>query len=117
LGSGPRSGLGVGYHQMMIEAGSTSQSELKAGEYLEVTSMAGLHSGANAISGDFSLGVSGFLCRDGQRIKPVRGVTVAANFYKLLNQIQCIGDTLHWNWERSSVMPSIRFAELAVSGE
>lgn len=114
---GPRSGLGVGYHQLMIEAGSSADAELKAGEYLEVTSMAGLHSGANAISGDFSLGVSGFLCRDGQRIKPVRGVTVAANFYKLLNQIQCIGDTLHWNWQRSSVMPSIRFAELAVSGE
>lgn len=114
---GARSTLGVGSHQLVIEAGTTAPAELYAGEYLEITSMAGLHSGANAISGDFSLGVSGFLCRDGERIQPVRGVTVAGNFYKMLNKIQCIGDESFWNWQRSSLMPSIRFADLAISGE
>ena len=114
---GARSTLGVGTHQLVIDAGTAGASEVYAGEYLEITSMAGLHSGANAISGDFSLGVSGFLCRDGKRVQPVRGVTVAGNFYKMLNQIQCIGDERFWNWQRSSLMPSIRFAELAISGE
>ena len=114
---GSRSTLGVGLHQLVMGAGTASASELNSGEYLEITSMAGLHSGANAISGDFSLGVSGFLCRDGQRVQPVRGVTVAGNFYKMLNQIQCIGDERYWNWQRSSLMPSVRFADLAISGE
>jgi len=57
------------------------------------------------------------LCRDGQRVQPVRGITVAGNFYKMLNQIQCIGDEQFWNWERSALMPSIRFADIAISGE
>lgn len=114
---GTRSTLGVGMHQLVMGAGEASASEVYASEYLEVTSMAGLHSGANAISGDFSLGVSGFLCRDGKRVQPVRGVTVAGNFYKMLNQIQCIGDERFWNWERTAWMPSIRFADLAISGQ
>ena len=114
---GSRSTLGLGLHQLVMEQGQASAAEIYAGEYLEVTSMAGLHSGANAISGDFSLGVSGFLCRDGERVQPVRGVTVAGNFYKMLNHIQCIGDQCVWNWQRTALMPSIRFASLAVSGE
>jgi len=114
---GTKSTLGVGYHQLMLGLGDTSDAELKAGEYIEITSMAGLHSGANPISGDFSFGASGFLCRDGQRVQPVRGITVAGNFYKMLNKIQCIGDQAHWNWQRSSLMPSVRFADLAISGD
>ncbi|RVU86003.1 TldD/PmbA family protein [Leucothrix sargassi] len=114
---GTKSTLGVGYHQLTIGLGDASDAELKAGEYLEITSMAGLHSGANPISGDFSFGASGFLCRDGVRVQPVRGITVAGNFYKMLNQIQCIGDSAHWDWQRSSLMPSLRFADLAISGD
>lgn len=114
---GARSTLGVGAHQLVIEPGSAESSELYAGEYVEITSMAGLHSGANAISGDFSLGVSGFLCKDGLRMQAVRGITVAGNFYKMLQQIQCIGTQSHWNWQKSSYMPSIRFDGLAISGE
>lgn len=114
---GARSTLGVGAHQLVIEVGDAGSSEFYAGEYVEITSMAGLHSGANAISGDFSLGVSGFLCKDGERIQAVRGITVAGNFYKMLQQIQCIGAQAHWNWQRSSHMPSIRFDGLAISGD
>lgn len=114
---GSRSTLGVGLHQLVMGVGTATASEIYAGKYLEITSMAGLHSGANAISGDFSLGVSGFLCRDGKRVQPVRGVTVAGNFYKMLNQINCIGDERFWNWQRTALMPSIRFADLAISGE
>lgn len=114
---GARTTLGVGAHQIVIEPGDAGSSELYAGEYVEITSMAGLHSGANAISGDFSLGVSGFLCKDGKRVQPVRGITVAGNFYKMLRQIQCIGTESHWNWQKSSNMPAIRFDGLAISGE
>ncbi|PID45739.1 MAG: Zn-dependent protease [Proteobacteria bacterium] len=114
---GVRSPLGVGHHQLFVEQGEAGQAELLAGDYLEVTSMQGLHSGANPISGDFSLGAAGYLCRDGQRIQPVRGITVAGNFYKMLNHIACIGDETYWNWQRSACMPAIRFADLAISGE
>ncbi|TVQ45305.1 MAG: TldD/PmbA family protein [Gammaproteobacteria bacterium] len=112
----PRSALGVAAHQLVIAAGRATQGELTSGEYLELTDLQGVHSGANAISGDFSFGVSGYLCREGTRIAPVRGVTVAGNFYQMLKQIAAIGDTQHWNWQRTALMPTLRFAELAISG-
>ncbi len=113
---GPRSTLGVSAHQWHLPAGETAQVDLTQGSYLELTNLTGLHSGANAISGDFSFGASGFLCRDGERQRPVRGITVAGNFYQMLNRIAAIGDGEHWNWRRSSLMAPIRFADVAVSG-
>lgn len=113
---GPRSTLGVGLHQPEIASGDASDKDLHTGKYLLLTDLTGLHSGANAISGDFSFGASGYLCQDGNRIQPVRGITVAGNFYEMLKKIALIGETQHWNWQRSSLMPSIRFADVAISG-
>lgn len=113
---GPKSTLGVGLHQLEIGAGSASQAELFSGKYLMLTDLTGMHSGANAISGDFSFGASGFLCQEGQRVQPVRGITVAGNFYDMLNKIALIGDKQIWNWERSALMPHLRFTDIAISG-
>ncbi len=113
---GPKSTLGVSMHQMEISKGNDDISHLKQGEYLELTDLTGLHSGANPISGDFSFGASGYLCQDGERIQPVRGITVAGNFYEMLKKITKIGDQQFWNWQRSALMPSIRFADVAISG-
>ena len=113
---GPKSTMGVGLHQLEISAGSASQTDLFSGKYLLLTDLTGMHSGANAISGDFSFGASGFLYEDGQLRQPVRGVTVAANFYDMLNKISLVGDKQFWNWEKSALMPHLRFTDLAISG-
>ena len=113
---GPKSTMGVRLHQLEIAAGRDSQTDLFSGKYLMLTDLTGMHSGANAISGDFSFGASGFLYEDGQLRQPVRGVTVAANFYDMLNKIALIGDKQFWNWEKSALMPHLRFTDLAISG-
>lgn len=113
---GPKSTMGVRLHQLEIAAGRDSQTDLFSGKYLMLTGLTGMHSGANAISGDFSFGASGFLYEDGQLRQPVRGVTVAANFYDMLNKIVLIGDKQFWNWEKSALMPHLRFTDLAISG-
>ena len=113
---GPRSTLGVNLHQVEIAKGSEDLSTLHSGEYLEVTDLSGLHSGANAISGNFSFGASGYLCKDGERTQAVRGITVAGNFYEMLNKISMIGNQQYWDEGRSALMPSIRFSDLAISG-
>lgn len=113
---GPRSTLGVSLHQVEIAKGSEDQTTLRSGEYLEITDLSGLHSGANAISGNFSFGASGYLCRDGERVQAVRGITVAGNFYDMLNKISMIGDVQYWDEGRSALMPGIRFFDVAVSG-
>jgi PmbA protein len=113
---GPKSTLSVNLHQVEIAQGSEDLSTLHSGEYLEVTDLAGLHSGANAISGDFSFGASGYLCKNGERIQAVRGITVAGNFYEMLNNISMIGNQQSWDEGRSALMPSIRFSDVAISG-
>ncbi|WDC84604.1 metallopeptidase TldD-related protein [Caloramator sp. mosi_1] len=55
---------------------------------LIITSLQGLHSGANAVSGDFSLAAEGYLVEDGKITRPVEQITVAGNFYSLLNDIE-----------------------------
>jgi len=113
---GPKSTLGVGLHQLEIAAGNVAQRTLVEGDYLLITDLTGLHSGANSISGEFSFGASGYLCKDGERVQAVRGVTVAGNFYELIQRIEGIGSTRYRNWEKSALMPRIRFSNLAVSG-
>ncbi|MFT5658090.1 MAG: PmbA protein [Gammaproteobacteria bacterium] len=113
---GPKSTLGVSLHQVEMASGDDDSAILHSGEYLQLTDLSGLHSGANAISGNFSFGASGYLCRDGERIHPVRSITVAGNFYELLQKVSMIGDKQFWNSSKSALMPSIRFADVAISG-
>jgi len=113
---GPRSTLGVNLHQVEIAKGSADPAALHSGEYIELTDLTGLHSGANPISGDFSFGASGYLCKDGERIQAIRGITVAGNFYEMLNKISMIGNQQNWDEGRSALMPGIRFSDVAISG-
>lgn len=113
---GPKTSLGVSAHQLQLAPGQGTDSDLTGGDYLLLTDLDGLRSGSNALTGDFSLGASGYLCRNGERIQVVRGITVAANFYELLKRIAVIGDTAHWNWQRSTKMPALRFNDVAISG-
>jgi PmbA protein len=61
-----------------------------------VTSMSGLHSGVNPVSGDFSVGVEGLAIRNGQRAEPLREATVASTIQKLLASISAVGSELEW---------------------
>lgn len=111
-----RSALGVGGTTTVVKAGTSSEKDLQSGEYLEIHSMQGLHSGLNFMSGDFSFGASGYLCKDGERIKSVNGITVAGNFYKMLEEIAGLGDSIKQSSGRDFFAPDIRFASLSVAG-
>lgn len=111
-----RSALGVGSTTKVILPGKTTQKDLKSGEYFEIHSMQGLHSGLNFMSGDFSFGASGYLCKDGEQIKPVNGVTVAGNFYQMLKNIQSLGDETLSTTGKDFFCPEIRFSSLSVAG-
>lgn len=113
---GAASSLGVSVHQLFVPAGPDSQKQLVVDRYLEVTALDGLHSGTNPISGEFSCGASGFLWENGTRVQAVRGITVAGNFYKMLNNIVAVGNQTRWDRSKESCMATIRFADLAISG-
>lgn len=83
-------------HSFAIEPGDKSFDELLslAGDGILVTELKGLHAGANAITGDFSLESAGFMIRDGKVCEAVKSFTVAGNFLTLLKNISAIGDKL-----------------------
>lgn len=80
-----------------------------------ITELSGLHSGTDSISGDFSLAADGFLISDGNIIKPVEQITVAGNFYELLNNVIKIADDLKF-LSNGIGSPSILVNRLDISG-
>lgn len=82
-----------GLHALAVQPGSGSLDELIAGvdNGLLVFSLAGLHSGVNPVSGDFSVGVEGRMIRDGQLAEPINECTVASTLQRLLLDIKAIG--------------------------
>ncbi|MEZ8140580.1 Zn-dependent protease [Enterovibrio norvegicus FF-33] len=109
--------LSVSSRHDVISAGTSSEAEVTAGEYLELVELQGVHSGADSISGEFSFGASGFLCRDGKRLKPVRGITVAGNFYTMIKEVEAVGSTVMPNYDGCFFAPLIRFARLNIAGK
>lgn len=93
-----------------------SYNDLRDGQYLEIHSLQGLHSGASAISGDFSFGASGYYCKNGDRIKPIKGITVSGNFYELLKNIKAFGEEVKPTSSYSFFAPLIRFSDMSVAG-
>ena len=58
--------------------------------------MTGVHSGANPVSGDFSVGVEGLMIRDGSVAEPVREATVASTLQRMLKDVTAVGSDLEW---------------------
>lgn len=93
-----RSLPGVGAQVLVMEPGDRPATELLAsiGHGLMVNSFAGLHSGVNAVSGDFSVGADGVMIRDGSLAEPVRELTVASTLQRLLLGVTEVGGDAEW---------------------
>ncbi|MDH4144572.1 MAG: TldD/PmbA family protein [Acidimicrobiia bacterium] len=93
-----RSLPGVGVQAMAVEPGSTSWDELLGGldRGFMVQNFHGLHSGVNAISGDFSVGADGLMIRGGELAEPVREITIASTLQRLLMDIVAVGSEIEW---------------------
>ena len=113
---GPKSTLGVGGTNKVISSVEKDDSSFDKGEYFEIITDQGMHSGSDYISGDFSFAASGYLVRDGKRISPVKGVTVSGNFYEVLKNISNIGQKVESNTSSTFFSPKIRFKGMSVAG-
>jgi PmbA protein len=111
-----KAAVGIGPSNFYIAAGSGSRDGLIAemGDGLIVTNLEGLHSGANAVSGDFSLSAEGFLVRGGKIARPVEQITIAGNFFSLLKDISAVASDIEFKGNVSS--PSVLVRELSVAG-
>jgi len=108
----PQSGI----TNLVVEPGALNLEQLirTPEEVLVITDAMGIHT-INPISGEFSIGVSGLLIKEGNVVQPVTGCTVAGNVKKLLQNISEVGRDSRWFGNISS--PSVLIKELMVGGE
>ncbi|MGZ4152431.1 MAG: TldD/PmbA family protein [Actinomycetota bacterium] len=107
---------GVGTSNFYLDAGELSFDELLAhaeGGVL-IQDVSGVHSGANPISGEFSVGATGLRIAGGALGEPLREMTVASTLPQMLSGITGVGDDLRFF---SSVgTPSILIGEMTLAG-
>ena len=114
-----RSPPSVSTTNLVLEAGDAPLEELlrRAGDGLYVTSVAGLHSGVNPVSGTFSVGATGRLIEGGELGRPVREITIASDLVSMLKAVQAVGGPARWVPFGGSVRSApVLIAEMQVSG-
>lgn len=68
----------------------------RAGRAFLVQDFHGVHSGANPVSGDFSVGATGYILEDGEIGAPVKEVTIAAPMLEILKGTVAVADDRRW---------------------
>jgi PmbA protein len=91
-------GPGVGCLAMQVQPGTKTQAELIASidDGVLIQDVAGMHSGVNTISGDFSTGASGIVITNGTLGAPIREFTIASTLQKMLLNIVDLGKDIDW---------------------
>lgn len=107
---------------MYLAPGDKTEEQLieQAGNGVMITSLGGLHAGANPISGDFSLQSSGFKIEGGKKGEYIKSFTVAGNFYDLLNNIVALSDKVTIPMPLGMTMfgsPSVLVEKLSIAGK
>jgi PmbA protein len=121
-GSAVRGGFtsppGVGPRALRLEPGPDDVDALlaRAGDAIYVQSVTGLHSGANPVSGDFSVGAEGLVVRGGAFAEPVREITVASTFQRMLADLVAVGSDLTW-LPGGTAGSTLLVGDMAVSGQ
>ena len=117
-----RRGGNIAPYNFGICAGSDTLESLfeKAGDGIYVTGIKGLHAGANAITGDFSVESEGFLIKNGKKAGPVKSFTVAGNFYTLLQDIDSLSNEVKWGIPGGFTVfgsPDVLVKDMSVAGK
>jgi PmbA protein len=88
----------AGCRALLLAPGSLDADEILArvGEGFFVQSVTGVHSGVNAVSGDFSVGAEGLMIRGGVLAEPVREGTIASTLQRMLQEIVHVGGDVEW---------------------
>ena len=99
--SGPFLGAeGTSLFSFYLEAGDKTEDELYAlagDDGICVKEMKGLHAGANAATGDFSIECAGFEIEGGKLGKSVTSFTISGNFYEMLKNIEALSNEVEFS--------------------
>lgn len=108
---------GAGCRALSLLPGTASQPELLAavGDGVLISSVSGMHSGVNPVSGDFSTGAQGLRITGGALGEPLREFTIASTLQKMLAEVDAVGGDLEWLPMRAAGL-SLVIRDVTVSG-
>lgn len=114
--------VGVAPTNLCIKTGEKSYNQMinTLENGVIITEMQGMHSGANAITGDFSLAAKGFLVENGKVIGPVEQITIAGNYFDLMKSVEEVGADFKLGIPSGGSCfgsPSIIVKELSIAGK
>jgi len=81
-----------------------------------VTDAVGVHSGANPVSGEFSVGISGVLIESGRLSRSLREVTLAGDILSMLAGVVAVGDDARWVPSGSALAPTVAIEGMSIGG-
>lgn len=87
----------------------------QASRAVYVQDLTGLHSGANLVSGEFSVGATGLRLERGALGEPLREMTIASTLLDVLKQVIAVGSDLRFD-AGSIGSPTLLIAEMTVAG-
>ena len=117
--AGFKSTPGVAPTNLFLQPGTASPEDLmrSAGRALYVQDLIGVHSGANPISGDFSVGVSGLIVEGGAFGRGVREAAVASTITDILSSIVALGNDIRFFPFGGAIgSPTVLVGEMTVAG-
>ncbi|NMB00950.1 MAG: TldD/PmbA family protein [Firmicutes bacterium] len=116
-----KSPVGIAPTNFFVQPGESSYEELveTLGDGIVIIDVQGTHSGANTVSGDFSLSAYGYFVENGKITRPVDQITIAGNFFELLESVEAVGADLMFVNPGSAGnvgSPSLIISHLAIAG-
>jgi PmbA protein len=85
-------------------------------KFMEVIQMDGLHSGANRVTGNFSVAVKGYLWENGQKTMTFGNITLSGNLIELLKNVEVVGNEIETSTDLSFFSVPLMFNDLSIAG-
>ena len=112
--TGNAAGGGIGPNNFYLEAGARSLDELIASTQQGVLVLDTIGFSTESVTGTYSRGARGFAIEDGALAYPIDEFTIAGNLATMLAAIDGVANDLVF--DQGIVAPSLRIAEMTVSG-
>jgi PmbA protein len=108
---------GVSTSNLVVAPGTHSAEALlgSAGRAVYVQEVTGVHSGANPVSGEFSVGAAGLRVEDGALGEPLREMTIASTLPEVLQHVEAVSSDIRFA-AGGIASPTILVGEMTVAG-
>lgn len=110
---GPSSSMNVSGTYLLLKGKNKKPAPQK---YLEVIQMDGLYSGANRVTGNFSVAIKGYVWENGVKTITFGNITLSGNLIEMLKNVEVVGEKLLPSTDQSFFSVPLMFSGLSIAG-